>query len=85
MRPMKDKPCFKCEERYIGCHGKNEDGTWKCERYGRSVERQHEEKAAYLASPEGIMAGYEQSNRNRIYRKMDKLHYESGINARRYR
>lgn len=27
MRELKPNPCLKCEERYIGCHGKNEDGT----------------------------------------------------------
>lgn len=31
--------CKGCQERYIGCHGKNEDGGWKCKRWGEEQER----------------------------------------------
>lgn len=27
-------PCKGCQMRCVGCHGQNEDGTWRCEKYG---------------------------------------------------
>ena len=27
--------CFGCTERAVGCHGKREDGTWVCEKWGK--------------------------------------------------
>ena len=38
--------CKGCERRQIGCHGKQEDGTWRCEAWGR----EQDAKAAGHAS-----------------------------------
>lgn len=27
-------PCKGCEVRFIGCHGKDRDGAWRCEQWG---------------------------------------------------
>lgn len=30
--------CYGCQRRFLGCHGKNKDGSWRCETWGRSQE-----------------------------------------------
>ena len=30
--------CHGCRTRVLGCHGKNEDGSWKCEDWGKEQE-----------------------------------------------
>lgn len=37
---MNPGPCKDCRERYVGCHGKMKDGTWRCEAWGRWQEEQ---------------------------------------------
>ena len=37
---MNSGPCKDCRERYIGCHGRKPDGTWRCEAWGRWQEEQ---------------------------------------------
>lgn len=32
------KNCKDCPDRAVGCHGKNEDGTWKCDVWARTQE-----------------------------------------------
>lgn len=39
------KPCLRCAERYIGCHGKNEDGSYRCGRYAAAEAAKAEERA----------------------------------------
>lgn len=33
------KPCLHCAERCIGCHGKNEDGSYRCGKNAVAEER----------------------------------------------
>lgn len=39
------KPCLHCAERCIGCHGKNEDGSYRCGRYAAAEAAKAEERA----------------------------------------
>lgn len=40
----RDAPCFNCNERTQYCHGKNEDGSFRCERYGAFTQQMAAEK-----------------------------------------
>ena len=42
------KPCLNCAERYIGCHGRNEDGSYRCGKYAE-VEAARAEERVKLA------------------------------------
>ena len=33
------KDCNGCPDRRVGCHGKNEDGTWKCRIWAKIQEK----------------------------------------------
>ena len=35
----RNRPCNGCEERCVGCHGRNPDGTWRCSRWAAEQER----------------------------------------------
>lgn len=35
--------CWGCRKRSIGCHGKNEDGTWKCKDWGKEQEAREQD------------------------------------------
>ena len=39
------KPCLHCAERCIGCHGKNEDGSYRCGRFAAAEAARAEEQA----------------------------------------
>lgn len=39
------KPCLHCAERCIGCHGKNEDGSYRCGRFAAAEAAKAEEQA----------------------------------------
>lgn len=43
------KPCLNCAERYIGCHGRNEDGSYRCGKYAE-VEATRAEERVKLAA-----------------------------------
>ena len=43
------KPCLNCAERYIGCHGRNEDGSYRCGKYAE-VEAARAEERVKLAA-----------------------------------
>lgn len=58
MRELKPNPCLNCEERYIGCHGKNEDGTWRCKEYGKAYEKADADYRAYQSSAQAIVDQY---------------------------
>lgn len=47
---MKASPCFGCDRRTIGCHGKEESGEYKCQAFGAW-------KAAYNAEADARRAG----------------------------
>lgn len=51
---MKKNVCWGCTERKIGCHGKDEEGNWRCrdwgkEQDGKEAERQHR-REQYIAN-----------------------------------
>ena len=45
----KPSPCYKCPERFDGCHGIEPDGTWRCERHRIWKEANAAENAARAA------------------------------------
>lgn len=89
MRELKPNPCLKCEERYIGCHGKHPDGTWRCKKYGEAYEKADADYRAYQNSAEAIVDRYEKDNRNRVYERMlkagGKKNFRTPVNRRRPR
>lgn len=90
MRTLNPNPCHKCtEKRHVGCHGKNEDGTWRCKDYGEAYEKADAEYKAYQVSAEAIAGQYEKENRNRIYERLlkagGKKKFRTAINKRRHR
>ena len=36
--------CFMCRKRTLGCHGKDEDGNWLCEEWGKEKDRKEAER-----------------------------------------
>lgn len=40
----RDAPCLGCKDRCIGCHGKEQNGLYKCERYGAYVRQMDADK-----------------------------------------
>lgn len=42
-------PCYKCAERFDGCHGRDASGCWRCEKYRVFRERREAELAASSA------------------------------------
>lgn len=43
------KPCLNCAERYIGCHGQNTDGSYRCGKYAEVEAAKAEERAKQAA------------------------------------
>lgn len=43
------KPCLNCTERCIGCHGKNEDGSYRCGKNAVAEAAKAEEQARLAA------------------------------------
>lgn len=41
---MKSRACKGCTMRDVGCHGKNQDGTWKCRYWGEEQEAKAAER-----------------------------------------
>ena len=74
---MRDKytaPCTRdCPRRAIDCHGKHDDGTWKCKEWGdfQATEAERKEKLKKSVFSNRMMAEYEKS------RRAKKLHKES--------
>ena len=66
MRELKPNPCHKCtDKRFIGCHGKNEDGTWRCKEYGEAYEKADADYRAYQNSAEASMERYDRDSREK--------------------
>lgn len=76
---MSPGPCRDCRERFMGCHGRTADGTWRCEAWGRwQAERAGElERTAGARLESRIQRGYLRESRERL-RKMK----ESGRSTR---
>ena len=85
MRELKPNPCHKCtDKRFIGCHGKNEDGTWRCKEYGEAYEKADADYRAYQNSAEAIMGRYDRDGREkRKVAAAAKKHVLAPINQRR--
>ena len=85
MRELKPNPCHKCtDKRFIGCHGKNEDGTWRCKEYGEAYEKADADYRAYQNSAEAIMGRYDRDGREKRKAKAAaKKHVLAPINQRR--
>lgn len=85
MRELKPNPCHKCtDKRFVGCHGKNEDGTWRCKEYGEAYEKADADYRAYQNSAEAIVGRYDRDCREK--RKANaaaKKHVLAPINQRR--
>ncbi len=42
---MRDEEnCLGCEVRCVGCHGRNQDGTWRCRSWGMRQDKLTEER-----------------------------------------
>ena len=88
MRELKQNPCLHCtDERFIGCHGKNEDGTWRCAKYGAAKDAADAEYRAYQNSAEAIMDRYVKGEREKVraqkIKSAAKKHILVSINKRR--
>ena len=40
---MMNECCLGCTKRFVGCHGKNEDGSWRCEDWRKEQEAKEAE------------------------------------------
>ena len=85
MRELKPNPCHKCtDKRFIGCHGKHSDGTWRCKKYGEAYEKADADYRAYQNSAEAIMGRYDRDGREKRKAKAAaKKHVLAPINQRR--
>lgn len=84
MRELKPNPCHKCtDKRFIGCHGKHSDGTWRCKEYGEAYEKADADYRAYQNSAEAIMGRYDRDGREKRKAKAAKKHVLAPINQRR--
>ena len=88
MRELKPNPCLNCtDKRFIGCHGKNEDGTWRCKDYGEAYEKADADYKAYQNSQEAIMDRYVKGEREKVraqkIKSAGKKHILVAINKRR--
>lgn len=43
------KPCLHCTERYVGCHGRNDDGSYRCGKYAEVEAARAEERVKLTA------------------------------------
>lgn len=51
--------CKDCGKRFLGCHGKHPDGTWRCPDWGETQERR---EAAWQQSRQERAKAYEGKN-----------------------
>lgn len=69
-------PCFGCEERFVGCHGKNEEGNWHCLRWAKVQEKKQaslEETAARREAAK-VNRDYKSESRTRMLRRKQRGH-----------
>lgn len=78
-------PCLNCEERRVGCHGKNEDGQWRCEAWGRHQEEADKLRAKMEEKYKEVapVIGYTHEARARTARRLQ--HERSGKRRSGYR
>lgn len=65
---MAESVCKGCGERFVGCHGKREDGSWRCPRWGEAQERKAEElrRTERTRMQTAVMERYTRESRNRF-------------------
>lgn len=63
--------CKECNERYVGCHGKREDGSWRCQRWGEAQEEKAEERLRTKDEKikKALMERYTRENRFRVMKR----------------
>lgn len=63
--------CKECNERYVGCHGKREDGSWRCQRWGEAQEEKAEERRRTQGEKiqKALMERYARENRFRVMKR----------------
>lgn len=66
-----DSRCADCEKRYIGCHGKDEDGNWRCPHWAQEQAEKLErrEKTRQDRLTHAVCASYAAESRARYERK----------------
>lgn len=75
---MTDDTCKDCEMRCVGCHGKNEDGTWRCRKWGILQDRKAEERQKTAGARLTAMVGgdYARENSRRLAERKKHKHFE---------
>lgn len=70
---MTGSVCKGCKERFVGCHGKREDGSWRCPRWrcprwGEAQEKKDEElrRTERDRMQTAVMERYTRENRYRF-------------------
>lgn len=65
---MTGSVCKGCKERFVGCHGKREDGSWCCPRRGEAQEKKAEElrRTERDRMQTAVMERYTRENRYRF-------------------
>lgn len=53
MTGQEQRPCNGCEERCVGCHGRNPDGNWRCSRWGAVQDALEEERRRTAVEQKG--------------------------------
>lgn len=68
--------CKDCGSRYIGCHGKNPDGTWRCPAWGEEQERRQAEWEKTLSArvKDCVGGGYARENIRRYEARKRRGH-----------
>ena len=65
---MTGSVCKGCQERFVGCHGKREDGSWCCPLWGEAQEKKAEElrRTERDRMQTAVMERYTRENRYRF-------------------
>lgn len=65
--------CADCAARFVGCHGKNPDGTWRCAAWGeeqtRRTARRDESRGQWLKAAVGRSYTNESIRRRELRRQ----------------
>ena len=80
MEVKKQPPCYRCEERYHGCHG-------KCEKYAAFIEAKNADFKLRIASEDyGVYMAYTRKKKNECFDKAAKEGYvKANYQRARYR
>lgn len=67
------KECLGCRRRFIGCHGRNKDGSWRCGDWGKAQETAEQLELEKKAGVD--ISGYKYDVVGGIYRR-HKAHHK---------